>query len=54
MTTATTRTRIVALLTCVMLSGSTAFCDWKPVAGHIMTKWADEVDPQNPLLASCC
>ncbi len=22
---------------------------WKPVPGHIMTKWADDVDPDNPL-----
>ena len=23
--------------------------DWKPVEGHILTQWADEVDPQAPL-----
>ncbi len=23
--------------------------NWKPVKGHIMTKWADEIDPQNTL-----
>jgi hypothetical protein len=23
--------------------------EWKPVSGHIMTKWAEKVDPNNPL-----
>ena len=23
--------------------------DWKPAAGHIMTQWADKVDPHNVL-----
>ena len=30
------------------MSGLSA-ADWKPVPGHIMTPWADKVDPNNPL-----
>ncbi len=26
-----------------------AFCQWKPVPGHLMTEWAEKVDPNCPL-----
>lgn len=36
------------LLVCVWTALSLA-ADWKPVSGHIMTRWAAEVDPAKPL-----
>jgi beta-galactosidase/beta-glucuronidase len=35
------------LLTAFLVSGAVAA--WKPVPGRIMTKWAEDVDPRNPL-----
>ena len=32
-----------------VLSGTIVRAEWKPVPGHIMTEWADDVDPENPL-----
>ncbi len=29
--------------------GSTGLADWKPAPGHIMTEWADDIDPENVL-----
>jgi len=49
MKTATTGTRIILVLICATLFGANVFGDWKPVPGHIMTEWADKVDPRNPL-----
>lgn len=38
------------ILFSILLGCSTTFAaDWKPVEGRIMTKWAEAVDPQNPL-----
>jgi len=41
--------RILSVALSTLLSGSSAWCGWKPVPGHIMTQWADKVDPDNPL-----
>jgi hypothetical protein len=32
-----------------LIALSSAIADWQPVPGRIMTKWAADVDPQNPL-----
>jgi hypothetical protein len=32
-----------------LIALSSAIADWQPVPGRIMTKWATDVDPQNPL-----
>jgi len=37
------------LIGVVILSGSLAQTSWKPVEGHIMTRWATEVGPDNAL-----
>ena len=42
-------TRVTLVVVCATLFGANALGDWKPVPGHIMTRWADEVDPENPL-----
>ncbi|MBC8869346.1 MAG: glycoside hydrolase family 2 [Planctomycetes bacterium] len=44
----TQRIRMSALVL-VALFGVNVSGDWKPVPGHIMTRWADDVDPDNPL-----
>ena len=31
------------------LTAQSADSDWKPVEGNIMTEWASQVDPANPL-----
>jgi len=45
---ATQRIRI-SILVLVTLFGANVSGDWKPVPGHIMTPWADDVAPANPL-----
>ena len=40
---------IAAALTAVAASSGLRAADWKPVPGHIMTQWAEKVDPANPL-----
>ncbi len=42
-------THVKAVFLIAMLLGSNAFGDWQLVPGHIVTKWADDVDPRNPL-----
>jgi hypothetical protein len=42
-----TVTFFVALLLAPLATMHAA--DWRPVPGHIMTKWADKVNPNNPL-----
>jgi len=39
---------LTALALFVGVSSVTADDDWKPVEGHITTRWAEEVDPQMP------
>ena len=38
--------RLLAVVACAALS---VCAEWKPVPGHIMTRWAAEVDPARPL-----
>ena len=46
--TITLRTAIVLATSLVAIAVLNA-ADWKPVPGHIMTQWADKVDPNNVL-----
>lgn len=44
-----TEAGIVWVLVCATVFGGDVGDDWTPVSGRMMTKWADDVDPQNPL-----
>jgi beta-galactosidase/beta-glucuronidase len=41
--------RIAFLLLCSCLALAAGAQSWKPVAGHIQTAWAEQLDPQHPL-----
>ena len=43
------RTIIYLVVGGVLCWQITAAADWKPVPGHLMTKWAEKVNPANPL-----
>ena len=44
-----TTTRQLFLFTTVCLAGTVLAADWKPVPGHLMTRWAKEVTPDKVL-----
>ncbi len=40
---------LLVSISCCLVGGNTHAADWKPVPGHILTKWASQVDPKHPL-----
>lgn len=43
------RLTLIAAVACCCVSGGLQASDWKPVPGHIMTRWADKVRANRPL-----
>ncbi|MBF0196183.1 MAG: hypothetical protein HQL32_00660 [Planctomycetes bacterium] len=40
---------LISVCLTLLCFGSSALCEWQPVKGRIMTKWAEDVSASNPL-----